>query len=218
MFDPALSSPGQKNPVASWCPWCLGGLSERAGHNGGVEPVATAPTIAACVDAAGALADNRSGRQPAMFCPNRECPDFISTGKPGEYREGITVCPYCQAELVPEDPSRSARVGGARPQARPSQSWDAGEPAAADDAQGELEPVYETSDPSEVPVVRSFLDAQGIPHVVVGEETFDAFRGSLSPFRFNPRAGVVAFLVAKEYAEIARELLVEFEGEPEDSP
>ena len=44
-----------------------------------------------------------------MFCPNRECPDFISTGKPGEYREGITVCPYCQTELVAEDPSRSPR-------------------------------------------------------------------------------------------------------------
>jgi hypothetical protein len=170
------------------------------------------------VDAAGALADNQSGRQPAMFCPNRECPDFISTGKPGEYRDGITVCPYCQAELVPEDPSRNARVEVAATKSRPSQTWGSYEPPAADDAHGELEPVYETSDPSEVPVVRSFLDAQGIPHVVVGEERFDAFRGSLSPFRFNPRAGVVAFLVPAEYAEIARELLVEFEGEPDSGP
>jgi hypothetical protein len=62
-------------------------------------------------------------------------------------------------------------------------------------------------------VVRSLLDAQGIPHVVVGEERFDAFRGSLSPFRFNPKAGVVAFLVPSSFAELARELLVEVEDE-----
>jgi hypothetical protein len=77
--------------------------------------------------------------------------------------------------------------------------------------------VYETSDPSEVPVVRSFLDAQGVPHVVVGEERFDAFRGSLSPFRFNPRAGVVAFLVPGDYAEVARELLTEFDDDSGES-
>ena len=65
-------------------------------------------------------------------------------------------------------------------------------------------------------IVRSFLDAHGIPHVVVGEERFDAFRGSLSAFRFNPRAGVVAFMVPAEYAEIARDLLNELEDSPGD--
>lgn len=152
-----------------------------------------------------------------MFCPNRECPDLISTGKPGEYREGITVCPYCHTELVAEDPGRSPRPEAPGAASREARGWGRHEPPATeDDAHGELEPVYETADPSEVAVVRSFLDAEGIPHVVVGEERFDAFRGSLSPFRFNPRAGVVAFLVPAEYAEIARELLAEYDAEPEE--
>lgn len=144
-----------------------------------------------------------------MYCTNPECPDFTATGKHGEYRDGITVCPYCGEALQatpsgpqppPDDPEARDRRGDELPVGR----------------HDDLEPVYETSDPTEIPVVRSFLDAQGIPHVVVGEERFGAFRGSLSPFRFNPRAGVAAFLVPAEHAEIARELLVEME-EPSSS-
>ena len=138
-----------------------------------------------------------------MYCANPDCPDVISTGIPGEYRQGITVCPYCGEPLVEEPPTLDA------PEPEPPESGaDDAAPYLPDD---DLEPVFETSDPTEVPVVRSFLDAQGIPHVVVGEERFDAFRGSLSPFRFNPRAGVVAFLVPSPYAQIARELLVALE-------
>ena len=96
-------------------------------------------------------------------------------------------------------------------QPEPSETWGGHEPPQADEAHADLEPVFETTDPTEIPVVRSFLDAQGIPHVVVGEERFDAFRGSLSPFRFNPRAGIVAFLVPSAYADVTRELLVEIE-------
>ena len=138
-----------------------------------------------------------------MFCANPDCPDVLATGIPGEYREGITVCPYCGQALVEEKPSVDEPELDEPPAG-------ADEPTLA--APGDdLEPVFETSDPTEVPVVRSFLDAQGIPHVVVGEERFDAFRGSLSPFRFNPRAGVVAFLVPSPYAETTRELLAELE-------
>ncbi len=155
-----------------------------------------------------------------MYCPNRECPDFTMNGRHGEYREGITRCPYCNAALVAEDPAvvddlpdetEAASPGSCRPCGGSAQ-------LSADDAHADLEPVFETSDPSEVPVVRSFLDAQGIPHVVVGEERFDAFRGSLSPFRFNPRAGVVAFLVPSEYAEVTRDLLVELEETDNPEP
>jgi hypothetical protein len=149
-----------------------------------------------------------------MYCPNRDCPDFKDTGKPGEYREGITRCPYCRSALVAEDPLRAAPPAPAAHRPEPGGEWEPGGRAAAAPGGDELEPVFESSDPSEVPVVRSFLDAHGIPHVVVGEERFDAFRGSLSAFRFNPRAGVVAFMVPAEYAEIARDLLGEFEGEP----
>lgn len=138
-----------------------------------------------------------------MYCPNHKCPDFIDTGKHGEYVAGVTTCPYCGEALV-ETPPVPAKLR--------SQELETGNREPTPYEPGEdLEPVFETSDPTEVPVVRSFLDAQGIPHVLVGEERFDAFRGALSPFRFNPRAGVVAVLVPSPYAEIARELLVELE-------
>ena len=152
-----------------------------------------------------------------MYCPNRTCPDFETTGRHGEYREGITQCPYCGEQLVWEEPSAAAApVAGPTDSAPESLApWGDHSPPTADDAHSDLEPVFETSDPTEIPVVRSFLDAQGIPHVVVGEERFDAFRGSLSPFRFNPRAGVVAFMVPSAYAENTRELLAEIEDVPD---
>lgn len=151
-----------------------------------------------------------------MYCPNRDCPDFKDTGRPGEYREGISHCPYCGTALVAEDPLRAAPPARPARGPEPGGGWERADDAIAEPSGDELEPVFESSDPSEVPVVRSFLDAHGIPHVVVGEERFDAFRGSLSAFRFNPRAGVVAFMVPAEYAEIARDLLNELEDSPGD--
>jgi hypothetical protein len=144
-----------------------------------------------------------------MYCNNTDCPDYLATGKHGEYRDGISVCPYCGEPLQagPPEPDHTDAAGhGPRMEHHPS--------PGADDVTGDLEPVFETSDPTEVPVVRSFLDAQGIPHVVIGEERFDTFRGALSPFRFNPRAGLVAFLVPSAYAEVARDLLQEMEDDP----
>lgn len=148
-----------------------------------------------------------------MFCANRECPDFEINRRHGEYREGITECPYCGEPLVAEDPTvQPADTDHHVAENCPPQGCrhESEQPSNGEIAE-DLEPVFETTDPTEVPVVRSFLDAQGIPHVVVGEERFDAFRGSLSPFRFNPRAGVVAFLVPSAYADVTRELLVELE-------
>ena len=147
-----------------------------------------------------------------MYCANRACPDFELNGRHGEYRDGITQCPYCGEPLVAQDPSSPVAepVDVDPPPAPYGTSCDR-RPPQPDEAHGDLEPVFETTDPTEIPVVRAFLDAQGIPHVVVGEERFDAVRGSLSPFRFNPRAGVVAFLVPSEYAEVTRELLTELE-------
>jgi len=147
-----------------------------------------------------------------MFCANHECPDFELNGRHGEYREGITQCPYCGEQLVAANPSAStgeAEANDVEPAS--TDAWGGHEPPQTDEAHADLEPVFETSDPTEIPVVRSFLDAQGIPHVVVGDERFDAFRGSLSPFRFNPRAGVVAFLVPSAHADVTRELLAELE-------
>lgn len=44
-----------------------------------------------------------------MFCPNPRCAHARDTGKPAEYREGITTCPECGARLVPKRPMVSAR-------------------------------------------------------------------------------------------------------------
>ena len=35
-----------------------------------------------------------------MFCPNPECIDVQESGKPGEYVDGVTVCPKCGTLLV----------------------------------------------------------------------------------------------------------------------
>ncbi len=148
-----------------------------------------------------------------MYCTNRDCPDFISTGIHGEYRAGISVCPYCGEALTDSLPD--PRVAeGANDFAQDGQ-WNQHDAPLGDVGEHGLEPVFETSDPAEVPIVRSFLDNNGIPHVVAGHERFDAFRGSLSPFRFNPRAGAVAFLVPVSLAETARELLAAIEDPPE---
>ncbi len=149
-----------------------------------------------------------------MYCTNKDCPDFAATGVHGEYREGIFECPYCGKFLEEKLPETHIRDDGPLPDVPQAKTWGEHEPPTADGAHQDLEPVFETSDPSEVPVVRSFLDAHGVPHVVVGGESFDAFRGSLSPFRFNPKAGVIGFLVPTKYAEIARDLLAEIEEDP----
>ncbi len=40
-----------------------------------------------------------------MYCPNPECPDFKQMGVPGEYVEGVTVCPFCGSKLVEQMPN-----------------------------------------------------------------------------------------------------------------
>lgn len=39
-----------------------------------------------------------------MRCPNPNCPDIAKFGFPGDYRDGITVCPKCGTDLVPVAP------------------------------------------------------------------------------------------------------------------
>jgi len=42
------------------------------------------------------------------FCPNPECRHRQRTGKPAEFREGITTCPDCASALVEENPVKPA--------------------------------------------------------------------------------------------------------------
>ncbi len=131
----------------------------------------------------------------AVFCVNRDCPDFEETGFFAEYVEGVYVCPRCGSPL----------------EATPPDVPDDLEDADEESPELRLEPVFESWDPAEVPVVKGLLEAADIPCLTEGAERFNALSGGRSPFRFNPRAGSVVFLVPEELAEEARGLLAELE-------
>ena len=127
-----------------------------------------------------------------MFCPNPECPDFVATGTHGEYVAGVTTCPVCGEYLVDTLPP--------------------GDPVSREGTRyTDVEPVFETSDPSEVMVVKGLLESENIPFVTTGAEKFDTFRGALSPMRFNPGAGMVVFMVPTPLAAGVRDLLEAYE-------
>jgi hypothetical protein len=136
----------------------------------------------------------RRHNRSAMYCANPKCPDFIATGNHGEYVAGITTCPVCGEYLVDTLPPTT-------------------DVPRDHDHYTEVEPVFETADPTEVVVVRGLLESEGIPYVTTGAEKFDAFRGALSPMRINPSAGIAIFLVPTPLADRVRRLLEDFENE-----
>ena len=136
-----------------------------------------------------------------MYCPNPDCPDFQATGVHGEYVAGVPDCPYCGERLVESLPTEGGMAS--------TTLFDAPRPPVDE----ELEEVIESSDPSEVPVIKSILEGAGIPNLIRGEEEFDSFRGAKSAFPLNPRGGVGRFLVPASRAEEARALLTQTEPE-----
>ena len=136
--------------------------------------------------------NRRRHNHHAMYCPNPTCPDFIATGSHGEYIAGVDTCPVCGEYLVDFLPPTT---GVPREQIHYT----------------EVEPVFETADPTEEVVVKGLLESEGIPYVTTGAEKFDAFRGALSPMRFNPSAGIAIFLVPTPLADRVRQLLADFE-------
>jgi len=126
-----------------------------------------------------------------MYCSNAKCPDYIATGKHGEYVGGVTTCPVCGEYLVD---TLSPDTDMPREKSHYT----------------EVEPVFETADPTEVVVVKGLLESEGIPYVTTGAEKFDAFRGALSPMRINPSAGIAIFLVPTPLADTVRQLLEDF--------
>lgn len=129
-----------------------------------------------------------------MYCPSLECPDFVATGNHGEYVDGVTTCPVCGEYLVDTLPE-----AGAVPRDQTHFT--------------EVEPVFETADPTEVVVVKGLLESEGIPYVTTGAEKFDAFRGALSPMRINPSAGIAIFMVPTPLADMVRQLFEDFTDE-----
>ena len=141
-----------------------------------------------------------------MFCPNDDCPDFLDTQLRSEYREDIMRCPYCDTPLVAAAP----------PAAPPDEDDHPPKPRVGDDEA--MEPVIEAADLTEVAVIKSVLDAAGIPYLANGEQRFGAFRGAfVSGSILSPGSKGVIFTVPSRMAEEARALLEEFDGDPEGS-
>jgi len=70
-----------------------------------------------------------------------------------------------------------------------------------------LEVVLETMNAAEVAIIKSLLEAVGIPYLTRGEDQYDAFRGAFRGTVFNPLGRPVAFVVPASMAEETRLLL-----------
>lgn len=131
-----------------------------------------------------------------MFCPNPECIDVVESGEPGEYVDGVTVCPRCGTALV-EDCELS------------------GDPdVELIEGDVEVEAVFATADRSEAAVVRSLLDDAGIPFMMRGLADQDYLGIGWAGLGVVGRGGV-QFVVRVEDAATVRELLTS--GELPDS-
>jgi hypothetical protein len=108
------------------------------------------------------------------------------------YAEGAN-CPRCNEELVPSNP-----VDGS-------------------DEDAELVAVLRTSDSTLMPVVKSVLDAAGIPYLVQGDEAMGLL--PLGPFGGGVFSRVLgaSVLVPRDRAEEALALLESFEQPDEAS-
>ncbi len=129
-----------------------------------------------------------------MYCPNTKCPDFEATGKHSEYVSGITTCPSCGEYLVDTAPLEE---NGPRDESHYT----------------EVEPVFETSDTSEVLVVKGLLESEGIPFVTSGSQSFDAFRGWVSEKPYSQGGRTTFFMVPTQLANTVRELLKSLDEE-----
>jgi hypothetical protein len=139
-----------------------------------------------------------------MFCPNNECPDFLDTGLRSEYRQEIFRCPFCETALVPDPPAVEVPDDDNLP----------AKPRVGDDET--MEPVIESTDLTEIAVIKSVLDGAGIPYLTQGENRFGAFRGSfVSGSILSPGSRGVIFTVPSRMAEKVRALLEEFEEDPD---
>ncbi len=85
-----------------------------------------------------------------MYCPNDECPDFVSVGERGEYQEGIATCPRCGARLARGEPPAS--------------------PAPEIEGTELLTAVASFQFPHQADVAVSFLASNGIAAVVTGDD------------------------------------------------
>ena len=132
-----------------------------------------------------------------MYCPNPNCPDFVETGEPGEYNEGVAKCAKCGTWLVPYVPSELLSK-------QPTQEapWGAG--AAPDE---DLVVAASFARRQDADLAMSFLQANGIDVM----ELAPGSKSSYSDLTF--RAGW-RLLVRASQLEDARALLADAEKQP----
>lgn len=122
------------------------------------------------------------------------CPECGS-----EFREGIVRCPDCEVDLTTEQPL-----------------VEQGSPE-------DLVDVFDTSDVSLLPVVKSVLEAAGIPFFVQGDEALGVLpvgRVGVGGFSAEGHGLAATILVPRSRAEEVRELLdalPQSSNEPEES-
>ena len=136
-----------------------------------------------------------------MYCPNLECPDTQANGFQAEYENDLIVCPSCGAGLVPR----------LEPAYTPAHT----RPKVEDDEAFEV--IFETLDDTETAIIKSLLEAAGIPYLTSGEDQFDAFRGLFRSMLFNPTGRPIVFSVPTRMAMEAKQLLKETELPDEDA-
>ena len=141
-----------------------------------------------------------------MYCPNDHCPDYVKTGLRSEYRDDIQTCPYCGTTMVhhrPEDPEPEYEGIISKP------------PVGVDE---EMMQIVESTDLTEIAVIKSILDGARIPSLALGEDRFSAFRGAfIGGSIFNPRSRGVVFTVPRRMADAALRLLRQQETEEPES-
>lgn len=98
-----------------------------------------------------------------------------------EFKEGITTCDECEVALVVDPPP---------------------EPEVA-----KYVSVLETSDLSAIPVIKTALEAAGIPFRTRGEGLMNLFPAETLGAMLHSSAGEVIIRVPEERAEEAREIL-----------
>lgn len=139
-----------------------------------------------------------------MYCPNPDCPDYLASGQPGEYVEGITVCPFCETELVEEEPDMEA-IRAAREHVDEEPAAD--EPETTDELDEELVVIANCADREHAEIATTYL----MEHDIDVFESDDPF-GDRGVTGFDQS---IQLLTLESQAERATELLEKLEKELE---
>ena len=117
-------------------------------------------------------------------CPNRDCPHLLRHGAFNEFQDWVEVCTDCGGPLESGEPPEIPRPGFR-----------------------ELVTVYQAASPIQAQIIRSRLEAEGIPVHVKG----DMLAGAVGELPANVL--YVEVQVPPESAERAREIALEVERE-----